>query len=265
MEFLKLVRRRSFLSEVIYVVLNIAFAVAIALVLRSTESLLAAFALVAISKWRVLAVRSRYWLANIQANLVDVIVSVSVVLSLYAVQLASMTDFKKWILFGLLTLLYIAWLLIVKPRSTRRAMVLQAAVALFAGTAVLYSVSYNWVATAVVLVMWVIGFATARHVLSAYDEDRLLPLSLMWAVVMAEIGWVAYHWTVGYTVPGATDLFIPQVAIIVLLVGFIALKIYDSFFHYQKIRSQDVVLPILFSVSVIAVLLTVFGGLGTVI
>ena len=265
MEFLRLVRRRSFLSEVIYIVLNIAFAVAIAVVLRTTESLFFAFALVLISKWRVLAVRSRYWLANIQANLVDVIVSASVVLSLYAVQLSSMTDGRKWIIFGILTALYIAWLLVLKPRSTRRAMVGQAAVALFAGTAVLYSVSFNWVASAVVLVMWVIGYATARHVLSAYDEDRLLTLTLMWAIVLAEIGWVAYHWTVGYAIPGTVNLFVPQVAIIVLCIGFIAHKIYDSFFHYQKIRSQDVVLPILFGVSVIAILLTLFGGLGTVI
>lgn len=263
MEFLRLVRRRSFLSEAIYIVLNIAFAVAIAIVLKTTESLVFAIALVLISKWRVLAVRSRYWLANIQANLVDVIVSLSVVLALYSVELANIADFKKWVLFGILTLFYVGWLLLLKPRSTRRAMVAQAAVALFAGTAVLYSVSYAWPVSIVVAIMWIIGYGTARHTLSAYDEDRLLTLTLMWSVALAELGWVAYHWTVGYAVPGTTDLYIPQIAIIVLCVGFIALKVYDSFFHFQKIRTQDVLLPALFGISVIIVLLTVFGGLGT--
>lgn len=265
MEFLKLVRRRSFVSEVLFVVLNVAFAVAIAIVLRTTESLLFAIALVLISKWRVLAVRMRYWLANIQANLVDVIVSVSVVFSLYAIELTSMGDATKWLLFGVVTLLYIGWLVLLKPRSTRRAMIAQAAIALFMGTSALFSFSYNWPVWLVVVLMWVIGYGVARHVLSSYDEDRLLTLSLVWAVIMAEIGFVAYHWTVGYALPWVSGLYVPQIAIMVLCLGFIALKAYDSFFHYQKIRTQDVLLPILFSLSVIIVLVVFFGHLGTVI
>ena len=265
MELLKLVRRRSFLSEVLYIGLNVVFAIAIAVVMLTTGSIAFAIALVLVSKWRVLAVRTRYWLANVQANLVDFIASLSVVFMLYSVVIADMSDTRKLILTGVLTALYIAWLLVLKPRSTRRAMAAQAAVALFFGVSALYTFSYSWPVSVVVIFMWLIGYAVARHVLSAYDEDRLTLLSLIWGLVIAEIGWVAYHWTVGYALPGLPGLYVPQAAIIILCAGFVALKIYDSFFHHQKIRAQDVLLPVLFSVSVIAVLLVFFGSLGTAI
>ena len=265
MEFLKLVRRRSFLSEVLYIGLNIAFAVALAVTMQTTESIPLAIGLVLVSKWRVLAVRTRYWFANIQANLVDLIVSLSVVAIMYATVMANITEGKQLILLGLITALYVGWLLLLKPRSKRAYVVAQAAVALFAGTGVLFSISYGWPVSLVVIVIWVIGYATARHVLGAYDETLLLPLSLMWAIVLSEIGWVAYHWTIGYRLPVVSSLFVPQIAIIVLCVGFVAYKSYDSFFHHQKIRMNDIILPLLFTVSIIAVLLAFFNGLGTAI
>ena len=39
MEFLKLVRRRSFVSEVVYMILNIALAIALLAVIRYTDSI----------------------------------------------------------------------------------------------------------------------------------------------------------------------------------------------------------------------------------
>jgi len=74
MEFLKLSKRRSLLSELIYIVLNVALAVGLLVIVWAIASPYAAFALVLLSKWRVFAVRPRYWFANLQANMVDVIV-----------------------------------------------------------------------------------------------------------------------------------------------------------------------------------------------
>jgi hypothetical protein len=82
MEFLKLVRKRSFLSEAVYTVLNIALAVAVVIVIRYTGSIGFAIGLVVLSKWRVFAVRPRFWWANLRSNLVDFIVSISFVLHL---------------------------------------------------------------------------------------------------------------------------------------------------------------------------------------
>ena len=264
MEFLRLVRRRSFLSEVIYIGLNVAFAAALLVVMKTTDSIWLAIVLVLVSKWRVLAVRSRYWFANIQANLVDLIVGLSIVGYLNAiVNTDSLTSMQEWVFLIIVTVAYIVWLILIKPRSSRRFIVAQAAVALFMGTSILFSISYDWPASLVVIMMWLIGYATARHVLTSYEETHLLPLSLAWGVVLSEVGWVAYHWTVGYRLPTTNDLFLPQVAIIVLLLGFVTIRSYDSFHHHQKIRTVDVLLPALFSVSVILVLAIFFNGIGT--
>lgn len=266
MEFLRLVRRRSFLSEVIYIGLNVAFAVVVAIALKFTGSIVLAIALVLLSKWRVFAVRSRYWLANIQTNLVDTIVGVSIVGYMYGVvSSTTLSSLQQWGLLAVVTAVYIIWLVLIKPRSARVYMAAQAGMALFMGTSVLYAVSYNWPAAVVVVVMWVIGYAAARHVLSSYDETHLLPLSLVWGTMMAEIGWVAYHWTVGYQLPGIPGAYVPQISIIVLLLGFGAYKIYNSFYHHQKIRTNDVLLPLTFVICVIAVLLLFFNGIGTTV
>jgi len=266
MEFLKLVRRRSFLSEVVYTVLNIGLAIAIVVVIRYTESIPLALGLVLISKWRVLAVRARYWFVNIRSNLVDLIVSTSVVIGLYTINIAQIDDFRKLLLMGIATLLYILWLLVLKPRSKRSYVVAQAGVAIFLGVATLFTISYNWPASLVVIAMWLIGYSAANHVLNTYDDEtHTLFLSLAWGVVMAEIGWIAYHWTIAYSMPFITSLFVPQVAIISILVGFVAHKAYDSFYHHQKIRTSDIILPLLFTLSIIAVLIFVFNRVGTAI
>ena len=67
MDLLKSSKRRAFLSELVYIVLNVGLAVAILAVVLAIESPLPAIALVLLSKWRVLAVRPRYWMANIKA------------------------------------------------------------------------------------------------------------------------------------------------------------------------------------------------------
>lgn len=266
MEFLKLVRRRSFLSEVVYASLNIAFAVALVLVIVYTDSILLALGLVLISKWRVLAVRARYWFVNIKSNLVDIIVSVSVVMHLYIINTSAIEDYRKYIILALATVLYVVWLLVIKPRSKRSYVALQSGIAILLGTAALFTVSFAWPASIVVIGMWLIGYSVANHVLSSYDDEtHRLFISLAWSMVFAEIGWVAYHWTIAYSLPVITSLLVPQISLIAILLGFVAYKAYDSFHHYQKIRTADIILPLLFTISVITVLIFVFNRVGTVI
>jgi hypothetical protein len=266
MEFLKLVRRRSFLSEVVYTILNVVLAIALVVVIRYTESIPLAFLLVLVSKWRIFAVRPRYWFANLRSNLVDVIVGVSFVILLYSINEANIADTRQLLLMGAVTALHIAWLLVIKPRSKRSFVVAQAGVALFLGTATLFAVSYNWPVSLVVVAMWLIGYSVANHVLNTYDEEtHTLFLSIVWGLVVAEISWVAYHWTIAYSLPFIESLSLPQVAIIVTLASFVAHRAYDSFYHHQKVRTADLMLPLLFSVSVIALLIFVFNRVGTTI
>ena len=266
MKLLKLVRRRSFLSEAIYALLNIALAIAVVMVIRYTGSIGFAVGLVILSKWRVFAVRPRFWWANLRSNLVDFIVSISFVLHMYLVNDASIVDSRKLLLLGVLTVLYIGWLLYIKPRSKRTYVAIQAGAAVLLGTSALFAISFNWPVSIVVLVMWLIGYTAARHILSSYDaETHGLFLSLAWGVILAQLAWVAYHWTIAYNLPFINSLYIPQVAIIASLISFVAFKSYDSFYKNAKIRINDIILPLLFTLSVIIVLLVLFNRVGTAI
>lgn len=266
MELLKFVRRRSFLSELLYAALNIALAVAVLLVVRYTGSVGFGISLIALSKWRVFAVRPRYWWANIRSNLVDFVVSVSFVIYLFVIDNAVANPDNSLLLMVLLTLLYITWLLWVKPRSKRSFVVAQAGVALFMGSGALFTVAYNWPVSLVVLGMWLLGSSAARHVYSAYDDEvHGLFLSLAWGLVIAEIGWVGYHWAVAYPLPFFPSLMLPQATLVVTLVSFVAYKAYDSFYHHAKMRTSDVLLPLLFTVSILIVLFVLFNRVGTAI
>lgn len=256
MDFLKSSKRRSVLSETVYILLNIGFAAALLGIVLAIESPLLAFALVLLSKWRVLAVRPRYWYANVQANLVDLIVSVSLVILLYAASGALVMQI-------FLTLLYIGWLLFVKPRSKRRYIAIQAGVAVFLGATATMIVSADWFATITVAIMWLIGYASARHVLNSYEEVHGSFYALIWGLVFAEIGWLAYHWTFAYTLPGMGSIKLSQAALITLGISFVAERMYVSYTTHGKIRAVDALLPTLLVVSVIVILLVFFNTLSS--
>lgn len=267
MELLKLVGKRSFISELIYTILNIALAVAVLLAIRYTGSIGFAILLVLLSKWRIFAVRPRYWWANLRSNMVDLIVSISIVLNLYTIHTTpELAEGMQLLLMVVVTLLYIGWLLFIKPRSKRLFICIQAAAAIFLGSAALFTISFNWPVSIVAGGMWLIGYAAARHVLSSYDEEtHALFLSLAWGLVFAEIAWVSYHWAIAYPLPIFPSLMLPQVAIIVTLLSFLGFKVYDSFYHHAKVRMTDILMPLLFTLSVFLVLLVVFNRVGTAI
>jgi hypothetical protein len=267
MELLKLVGKRSFISELVYTILNIALAVAVLLAVRYTGSIGFAILLVLLSKWRIFAVRPRYWWVNLQSNMVDIIVSVSIVLAMYTVNATSaLSEGIQLLLLVAITLLYIGWLLFIKPRSKRVYICIQAAAAILLGSAALFTISFDWPVSVVVIGMWLIGYTAARHVLSSYDEEtHALFLSLAWGLVIAEIAWVSYHWAIAYPLPIVSSLMLPQVAIVTTLLSFLAFKVYDSFYHHAKIRMSDVLLPLLFTLSVFIVLLVIFNRVGTAI
>ncbi|HMH70240.1 MAG TPA: hypothetical protein VK502_02480 [Candidatus Saccharimonadales bacterium] len=235
--------------------MNIALAIAILAVVWAVDSPIAAFALVLLSKWRILAVRPRYWFANIQANSVDIIVSLSIIILLYAASGAVIAQY-------ILTAAYIVWLLFIKPRSKRVFVTLQAGTATFLGVSALMTVSYDWMASPVVLLMWLIGYSAARHVLSNYDEAHISFYSLLWGFIVAEIGWLTYHWTFAYELSGVGNIKLVQSALIVTSLSFLAERIYASYTKHGEVRSGDVILPALLSISLIVILLVFFNRLG---
>lgn len=263
MEFLKLVRRRTFLSETLYVVLNIALVFAVLLLIRLTESPWLAIGLIVLSKWRVFAVRPRYWFVNVQSNLVDYIVGISFACFIYGTYASSVTVSEKTGLIAVLMALYIGWLLFVRTRSKRYYVVAQAAAALFCGTMLMFFMAYALPFFVVILGMWVLGYATGRHVLHTYDDEPYSSLLIhIWALTVAELSWLAYHWTVAYSFFSSSLIAIPRFAITMLCLGFVVFKIYDSYHHFGKVRTQDIVMPSIFTFGVIVVLPLVLSLIG---
>lgn len=245
MDLIKSVAKRSQLSDVVYILLNLALACGVLLLTIAFQPPYLAYALVLLSKWRVFAVRARYWWANLQTNTVDVLVGASVVTLIWQ---ASGTLLVQ----TFIALLYAAWLLILKPRSKRIYMIWQAGVAQFLAIMALFSIAHVLDSAVVVAVCYAIGYVCARHVMGAYDDQNLAMLSMIWGFFIAELGWLSYHWTTAYSL--TTTLLLPQASIIAALFGFVALRCYDALVRDVPLW-RSVKAPVLFSFAVMAILL----------
>lgn len=243
MDLLKMHKRRSRVSELAYIGLNIGLAVGVLLIITMSQSPWLAFLLVLVSKWRVFAVRPRFWFANLVANTVDIIVGVSVVVFLGSAQ----GSFAAQLI---ITGLYIVWLLFIKPRSRRSYVAIQAAVAVFSGVTALSLVSYAWDAAFFVLAMWVIGYVVARHVLGSYEEVHTTLYSMISGLLFAELGWIGFHWLMAYPIPGAGTLQFSQLALFISLLCFVAERAYGSYRRHGAVRRADILPAIILTLSI---------------
>lgn len=271
MELIKFAARRSRWSDVVYILLNIAYAGALfVLVSPGIDLPYLAYILVLLSKWRVIAVRPRFWFANLQANFVDFMVGISVV-TLMLITAAS----TPWVA-ALLAILFALWLLVLKPHTVQRWILAQAAVGQFISLMALFSLAHGFElkpfvtdsSFLTVLLAWLIGYMSARHALSSFkgEEERSF-LSLVWGFVIAELAWLAHHWTIAYSIyhdaSAAADkqLMIPQIALVVTLLGFVAIRWYESFHSPDNKKAvKDARAATIFAAAAIAILLIFFNG-----
>ena len=256
MDLLKMHKRRSRLSEAAYIGLNIIFAVAILVLIRGSQSPWLALAVVLLSKWRTLAVRPRFWFANLVANMVDVTVGVSVVTLLFAAG-------DNLPLQIIITLFYVFWLLFIKPRSRRSYVAVQAGTAIFLGVTALSIISYSWDVFFFVLAMWCLGYIAARHVLGNYDEPRTELYSLLSGFVFAEMGWIGFHWLMAYPLVGFNAIQFSQLALFMTLFSFVSERAYASYHRHGVVHKSDVIMPITLTASImiaIYILAIIFGS-----
>ena len=263
MELIKSARRHTtWLSETVYILLNVGLALAVFAAVH-LELVVLAYAAVVLSKWRVLAVRPRYWWDNIQANLLDMLFGVSIVSFLWQIQSGQVDRSQQElvILQSVIVAIYIAWLIFLKPRTSRLAVLSQALIAQFTAISALFSVAYTLPASIVVVAMWVIGYITARHIFNAYDESDATLLSLVWGFIVAELGWVAYHWTIAYSIAFTGSAFqIPQIAILVGLLSYFSAKGYTLYKDKGTVQFAELIWPGVFSGGLILLILIFFNG-----
>ncbi len=219
MELLKTGIRRTKVGELAYIVINAALPIVLLLLVMNFSSAWPALALVMLSKWRVFALRPRFWWINIKANLVDFLVSVSYVGLLYLTS----TSFPVMLI---LAVMYGVWLLYVKPRSDHASVMAQAGVAQFLGLTVLFSLSAIVNEFFVILGCFAIGYVAARHIVSNYEEEESEFISYAWGLAISQLGWLLYRWTNVYDL--RLPFKIPQIALLVLVISMAAGKLYAA-------------------------------------
>jgi len=177
----------------------------LAYVLVRIDFVAVAILLVLLAKWRIFAVRPRYWLVNIVSNGIDILVGISFVL------LMSATSAEWWQLFW--AALYIGWLVWLKPKSDVLSVSAQATIGQLLGLTVLYLKFGDASLAVLVAGTWAVTYLAARHFLTSFEESRTSLLADVWAYFAASLAFILGHWLLFY---GS----IPQILIFLTTIGY---------------------------------------------
>lgn len=149
-----------------------------------------AYSIIVLSKWRMFAVRPRFWAANLRANAIDLMVGLSIVVF--------MTQSGSYLMQLLWAVLYAVWLLAIKPRSDVFAITLQAFLGQLTALMALYLI---WTGGPIIGLTFLTGlfcFLAARHFLDTFDEPYAKMLSYVWGYFGAALAWLLSHWLLFY-------------------------------------------------------------------
>lgn len=161
--------------------------------------------LILLSKWRMFAVRPRYWMANVVSNGIDIMVGVSLVLFMAS------TNVSWWQL--LWAAIYGAWLIWLKPRYDVLSVTAQAMVGQLLGLSILYLKFGDSSTVVLVLGTWVVAYLAARHYLTSFEESHSPLLAHIWAYFSASLAFVLGHWLLFYGT-------IAQIIVILTTIGY---------------------------------------------
>ena len=180
-----------------------------------------AFAVILLSKWRMFAVRPRFWPANIRANAVDIIVGLSVVL--FMTQTSSQWVQLIW------TALYAGWLVFLKPASGSTMTSVQAMIGQLCGLMAIY---LAWSAAPLLGLVFMTGlvcYLAARHFFDSFDEPYAKLLAYLWGYFATALAWLLGHWLLFYSV-------VSQPTLILTVIGYGLAALY-FFSHEGKLNA----------------------------
>jgi hypothetical protein len=178
-----------------------------------------AISIVILSKWRIFAVRPRFWAANVRANAVDLMVGLSIIV--FMVQSSSAVLQIGW------ALIYAIWLIAIKPRSSILWVCLQAGLAQIAAISALYAAWANGPVFALTLLTGLFCFFAARHFFDIFEEPYARLLSYGWGYFGAALAWLLSHWLLFYGV-------IAQATLLISVIGYGLAGLY-YLDHYDRL------------------------------
>jgi hypothetical protein len=153
-----------------------------------------ALSIIVLSKWRMFAVRPRFWASNVRANAIDLMVGISVVLFM-----ENSMQHSGGLLVQLVWLvLYAAWLMFIKPASGPALVAAQAGLGQLAALSALYLTWADGPVYGLTLLSGLFCFLAARHFLDTFDEPYARMLSYTWGYFGAALAWLLSHWLLFY-------------------------------------------------------------------
>lgn len=180
-----------------------------------------AVVVILLSKWRIFAVQPRFWGPNIRANLVDVIVGISTVIMIHVAASWGVAAF--WII------LYILWLLILKPRDHEVMVGVQSLWAQAIGLIAIFHIeSLITMPYAIVLASGLVAWSAARHLFNNYEEAHYRLLSLSWTLFIMQLVWLSLHWVQYVTIASV------RVAVVVLVASALSFGLGSVYQAYKN-------------------------------
>lgn len=234
----------SGMAHVFHVALNVLLPILVFIMVR-LDLIGIAVALIVLSKWRMFAVKPRHWPANIRANAIDIIVGLSFLV--FMTQTDSQVTQLVW------TALYAAWLTFLKPQTSSLAVSIQAVVGQAVGLSALFLTFGDDSLALLVLGGWAIGYSSARHFLTSFDEPYTRFISYIWGYFSAALIWLLSHWLLFYGV-------ISQPTLLLSVIGFGLASLY----YLEKTDRLSVLLrrQIIFIVLAIIIIVLAFSDWG---
>lgn len=160
-----------------------------------------ALIMVVLSKWRMFAVRPRFWASNIRANSVDIIVGLSIVLFMSYSSNSTLLQATWAVLYGV-------WLIVIKPRSSLFMTSLQAGIGQLFGLTALYLTWVSGPLAGLTLITGVVCFLSARHFFDSFNEPYARLLSFVWGYFGAALAWLLGHWLLFYQIVSQPTLLL---------------------------------------------------------
>ena len=214
------IKPASGFSQVVYLVINILLPFVVFVLVRM-DFVLLALAAILLSKWRMFAVRPRFWPAHIRANAVDIIVSVS--LLLFMANSGSQLIQLVWVA------VYVGWQVVLKPASDALMISVQALVGLLFGLMAIFVGWGDGPLYGLVLLTGTICYLSARHFFDSFDEPYAKLLSYVWGYFGAALTWVLGHWLLYYGL-------IAQPVLLLLAIGYGLAALYYLDHHDRLTR-----------------------------
>jgi len=238
------IKPKSGFSQIVHIFLVAALPLAMYVLVRIEFAQLAAL-LVLLSKWRMFSVKARHWPANIRANAIDIIVGLSTVLFMNKADSQGVQFL--WVV------LYLIWLLVIKPKSTLLWIATQAMIGQAMGLMALFTVYNGASSTVLVLASLFISYFAARHYFSAFDETLGRTIAYIWAYFAASVVWLLSHWLIYYGV-------IAQPVVIISVVGYSMAGLY--YLQHKDRLSKNVQRQFVIVLAAILLIIIAFSDWG---